>query len=349
MSLLEKLQKASVVPGTDILKDSTFFTKQDIVQTEVPIINAAFSGELDGGIAPGLTMVAGESRSFKTLLCLYAMRAFLKKYSDGVAILYDSEFGITPEYLLAQEIDTSRVIHVPIENVEQLKFDMVKKLEEIKRGDRVFFMIDSIGGLASKKEIEDALDQKSVADMTRAKAIRSLLRIIVPHLSIKNISCLAIAHVYKTMDFISKDVMSGGTALVYYSNTCFRITRAQEKDSDGEISGYRFTINIDKSRFVREKSKLSFNVSFDEGINKWSGLFDLALEAGIIENPKKGWYCMPGEDKNFREKDTNTATFWVPILKRKDFQEFVRDKYKLPGGVSIVDEIAEVPVDDLEE
>ena len=62
-----------------------------------------------------------------------------------------------------------RVLHTPITNVEELKFDLIKQFEELDRDDNVIVVIDSIGNLASKKELEDALSEKSVADMSRAK------------------------------------------------------------------------------------------------------------------------------------------------------------------------------------
>ena len=192
MSLIEKLQKAGTIKQAAILSESPFFNAKDNVQTNLPILNIAFGGSLSGGLIPGLTVFAGASKSFKTLLGLYCMKAYFDKYPDSVALVYDSEFGITPEYLVSNGIDTSRVIHIPIEHIEMLKFDVVKRLEEIKRGDKVFLLVDSLGALSSKKEVEDALDEKSVTDMTRAKAIRSLLRIITPHLTMKDIPCIVV-------------------------------------------------------------------------------------------------------------------------------------------------------------
>jgi len=195
--LLDKLKKAGTIKHAEILADSPFFNAKDCIQTNLPILNVAFSGSLSGGLVPGLSVFAGASKSFKTLLGLYCMKAYFDKYPDAVALVYDSEFGITPDYLQANGIDTSRVIHIPIEHIEMLKFDIVKRLDEISRGDKVFIMIDSLGALSSKKEVEDALDEKSVSDMTRAKAIRSLLRIITPHLTMKDIPCIVINHIYQ--------------------------------------------------------------------------------------------------------------------------------------------------------
>lgn len=209
-SLTERMLKAGNIKSASTLSMSKFFNTKDPILTEVPIINVAFSGHLDGGLIPGLTVIAGASKSFKTLLSLYCMKAYLKKYPEGIAILYDSEFGITPEYLSGIGIDLDRVLHIPIANIEELKFDIVSRLQEIEKNDKVFIMIDSVGNLASKKEVEDAENEKSVADMTRAKSLKSLFRIVTPILTIKNIPMLAINHIYMTQEMFSKPVVSGG-------------------------------------------------------------------------------------------------------------------------------------------
>lgn len=333
MSLLEKLKAAGSIKA-ETVSDSSFFKPKDVIQTNIPIINVAFLGTLDGGLVSGLTTIAGPSKHFKSNLGLVAVKAYLNKYKDAVCLFYDSEFGITPEYLSAHGIDNGRVLHLPIEHIEQLKFDIVKKLEEIKKSDNVIIFIDSIGNLASKKEVEDAADGKSVADMTRAKQMKSLFRIITPHLTIKNIPCIVINHTYETISLFPKAVVSGGTGVMYSSNNVWIVGRSQDKEGT-ELVGYNFTINIEKSRFVKEKSKLMFNVSFDGGINRFSGLLDLALECGLVKKPSNGWYARVDtetgeiEPKKYREAETNTKEFFAPILGNTTFYDFVKNKYQL--------------------
>jgi RecA/RadA recombinase len=355
MSLLEKLQKAGTIKQAAILSNSPFFNAKDCIQTNLPILNVAFSGSLSGGLVPGLTVFAGASKSFKTLLGLYCMKAYFDKYPDAVALVYDSEFGITPEYLSSNGIDTSRVIHIPIEHIEMLKFDVVKRLEEIKRGDKVFLLVDSLGALSSKKEVEDALDEKSVTDMTRAKAIRSLLRIITPHLTMKDIPCIIINHIYQTMELYSKAVVGGGTAVMYSANQIFIISKSQEKDGS-DLVGWNFTINIEKSRFVREKAKLPFTVKFEGGISKWSGLLDIALESGHIIKPSNGWYSKVNmatgelEDKKYRLKDTENKDFWSSIILDKTFDEWIKRNYQISNGTLLtVEDIDATFADELED
>ena len=335
MSLLDKMLKAGAVKSSSVLSKSKFFEEKNPIQTELPIVNIAFSGSLKGGLIPGLTVIAGQSKSFKTLLSLYCMKAYLEKYEDGVALLYDSEYGITPEYLESFDIDTDRVIHIPVEDVEQLKFDITKRLEQIEKDDNVFIMVDSVGNLASKKEVEDAMNEKAVADMSRAKALKSLFRIVTPKLTAKNIPLIAINHVYQEIGMFPKAVVSGGTGIYYSANQIFIITKSQEKDGT-DLAGFKFTINIEKSRFVKEKSKLPFTVLYESGIQKWSALFDLALEAGFITKSTQGWYNLvdleTGEviEPRRRLKDIEQDDeFFQKLLDNHEFNVYIERKYKL--------------------
>jgi len=212
MSLLDKLKAVGSIKAETVAA-SSFFAPKDLVQTNIPIINVAFSGILDGGIVSGLTILAGPSKHFKSNLGLVCVSSYMKKYKEAVCLFYDSEFGITPEYMLSHGIDTERVLHIPLEHIEQLKFDITKRLAEIKKGDKVIIFIDSIGNLASKKEVEDAENEKSVADMTRAKSLKSLFRIITPHLTVKDLPCIAVNHVYAEVGPFARTVVSGGCLL----------------------------------------------------------------------------------------------------------------------------------------
>lgn len=329
-ALLDRLKKISTIKDSATLEDSMFFNEKDMIPTDVPMLNVAHGGAFDAGFSPGLTIWAGPSKHFKTSLTLIDVKAFLDKYSDGIVMFYDSEFGSPQAYFKSFGVSTDRVFHTPITNIEELKFDIMKQLDEIKRGDKVMIVIDSIGNLASKKEVDDALDGKSVADMTRAKQLKSLFRMVTPQLTMKDIPMVVVNHTYKTQEMYSKDVVSGGTGVYYSADNIFIIGRQQDKDGD-ELIGYNFIINVEKSRFVREKSKIPITVSFDAGISKWSGMLDIAMEFGLVTKPKIGWYTRPciENDKMWRIKDTNSKEFWLPVLKATDFAEQVQKKYKL--------------------
>ena len=333
MSLLDRLKKNSKVKFTDTLSQSKFFTQKDMVPTHVPMVNIALSGKLDGGVTPGLTVLAGPSKHFKTSFALLMAAAYLKAKPEAVMLFYDSEFGSPQEYFQQFGIDTDRVLHVPIMNVEELKFDIIAQLEEMDRNDDVIVVIDSVGNLASKKELEDAKNEKSVADMSRAKALKGLFRMVTPYLTMKNIPLLAINHTYQEIGLFPKAVVSGGTGIYYSADNIWIIGRRQNKVGT-EIQGYDFVINVEKSRYVREKSIIPITVSWEGGIDMASGLLDVALAGEFVVKPKQGWYAKVDQEtgeidgKNFRQKEL-TNEFWHDIITSDKFKKFIEDQYKI--------------------
>ena len=335
-SLLDKLKKNSSIKDSAILSKSKFFTEKDMVPTEVPMINVALSGKLDGGIIPGLTMWAGPSKHFKTAFSLLMAKAYMDKYKDAVLLFYDSEFGTPIKYFETFEIDMDRVLHTPLTDIEQLKFDIMQQLQEINRGDKLIIILDSIGNLASKKEVEDALEGKSVADMSRAKQVKSLFRMVTPHLNLKDISLIVVNHTYKEIGMFPKDIVGGGTGSYYSADNIYILGRQQEKTGT-EITGYNFIINVEKSRYVKEKSKIPISVSFDGGIQKYSGLVDIAIEGGFLSKPSPGWYAKVDQKSGeigdkVRFEATQTDDFMLPLLKDEKFKEYVNQKYGIAYG-----------------
>jgi len=246
------------------------------------MINVALSGRLDGGLTPGLTVFAGPSKHFKTAFALLLAKSYLEKYDDAAILFYDSEFGSPQSYFDSFGIDTKRVVHTPITDIEQLKHDSMAQLSNIERGDHVIIIVDSVGNLASRKEVEDAIDGKSVADMSRAKQLKSLFRMVTPHLTMKDIPMVVVNHTYKAID-----------------------------------------------------------VSFEGGISRWSGLLDVALEGGFVTKPSNGWYQRKGDEAKYRLKDTMTKDFWLPILKKQEFSDFVSSKYQISSSDLIGSDLSE--------
>ena len=177
---------------------------------------------------------------------------------------------------------------------------------------------------------------KSVADMSRAKQMKSLFRMVTPHLNLKDIPLVAVNHTYKEIGLYPKDIVSGGTGAYYSADAIWIIGRQQEKEGK-EIAGYHFIINIEKSRHVREKAKIPVSVTFEGGISKWSGLMDVAEIGGYINKPKIGWYeavnPATGEvlsDKLMRAKEiADNKEFWLMMFEKTDFADYIKEQYTM--------------------
>ena len=135
-----------------------------------------------------------------------------------------------------------------------------------------------------------------------------------------------------------KAIVGGGTGIYYSADTIWILGRQQDKDG-GEINGYHFIINVEKSRYVKEKAKIPITVSYDGGIKKWSGLLDLALEGGYIVKPSNGWYQLvdrtTGEvsGQKMRAADVeDNAAVWKELFTKTDFATWIKNKYSLVTG-----------------
>ena len=142
---------------------------------------------------------------------------------------------------------------------------------------------------------------------------------------------------------LENGVVTHNTGPMYSADTVWILGRQQDKDGK-DIKGYHFIINVEKSRYVKEKSKVPISISWEGGINKWSGLLELALEHGSVIKTKPGWYASVDPDgviseKSFREKQIITnGEFWANIIKTTDFAEFIKRKYQIGATKVILDD-----------
>lgn len=354
-SLAERFAKTTKLKGAGILSKK-FKEVSQYYDMKIPALNLAFSSYIERGFSNGIACIAGKSKSFKTLFGLVACKAYLDAEPDAYMVFYDSEGGASAEYFESVGIDPDRVIYIPVMNIEELKFDIVQKLEEIKKNysetgkyEKFIWFTDSLGNLASVKEIQDALDAKSVADMTRAKAMKSLFRIITPYFKNYNMQMICIMHTYDEIGGMGapKQIMSGGTGAMYSADEVFIVGKRQIKDGT-DLLGWQFILNVEKSRSIKEKSAIPFDVTYEGGIDKFSGLLDIACITGHVIKPKVGWFTRPSveNDKSWRKKETSTDEFWQPILNDESFLKAVHEMYALNGNNTLLQEkMSELVVD----
>ena len=161
-------------------------------------------------------------------------------------------------------------------------------------------------------------------------------------LKIKSIKSVGKKPVYEiTVDTahsytLSNGVIKTNTGLMYSADQVFFVGRSQEKEGT-EIAGYTFTINIEKSRHVKEKSKIGITVKHEGGLDVYSGLLDIAIATDFIRKPSNGWYSrvLNGEleDRKWRAKDTSCKEFWDPLIyEEPGFEAAINKKYKVANS-----------------
>lgn len=256
----------------------------EFLSTGIYIFNAMLSGSLFGGIQSNrITAFAGKSGVGKSYLAYNTCREAQK---DGWKIMYiDTENAIERQDLKKYGLDISedKLMLLSIGVVEDLRSTLTKlltKLKEQKREgkeiDKIMFVVDSAGMLGSRKENEDAAKGEDKTDMTRAKSMASLFRIITNDLGYLSLPMIVTNHTYDTMDMFPQEVMKGGQGLYYSASTIAFLTKAklktgEEDDMDIGQSGIRVTAKAAKNRLAKPK-KVKFEINFTKGCNPYIGL-----------------------------------------------------------------------------
>ena len=255
------------------------------LSTGIYVLNAALSGDIYGGIPDNrISVFAGESGVGKSFLCYNICR---KAQEEGYSIIYiDTEFAIELDQLPNYGIDISEDKFMLIRNnvIEDLKIFTTQLLDNLKEQssagneiDKFLIVLDSVGQLGSRKEVEDAKAGKEKADMTRAKSLASYFRIINSDLGMLGIPYICTNHTYKSQDLFPKDIMKGGQGLFYSASVISFLSKAKLKntsemdDLDLGQSGLIVTAKMMKNRMAKPK-KVKFEISFSSGCNEFVGL-----------------------------------------------------------------------------
>jgi RecA/RadA recombinase len=270
------LSKSSIFGET---MDKSVFSKIDeYIGTGNYLLNACISGSLFGGVPNNRSVCyAGPSGTGKTFLLLNNIR--MATQMGYTIIFYDSETAVDTDLIQRFGIDPKKLRYEPCNTVQEFRTSittLTKTISEQKRKGlkvpKVMVCLDSLGNLASQKEIDDALSGSEKADMTRAKTIKSLFRILGTQLAECKIPFIFTNHTYSGQSFIPIVTAGGGTGPEYFASIILFLRKAQLKENQVK-SGIIMTATPNKNRFAKP-TPVKVIIHFDKGMNAYMGLHD---------------------------------------------------------------------------
>ena len=261
------------------------------VDTGSYIFNALVSGSVFGGVSGNkITAIAGESSTGKTFFSLAVVKNFLDTHPDGYCLYFDTEAAITKSLLESRGIDTSRLVVVNVVTVEEFRgtalkaVDMYMKKPEAERKPCIF-VLDSLGMLSTSKEINDALNDKEVRDMTKSQLIKGAFRMITLKLGKAKIPMIVTNHTYDVIGaYVPTKEMGGGSGLKYAASSIIYLSKKKEKDGT-EVVGNIIKAKTAKSRLSKENKNVEIRLFYDErGLDRYYGLLELGEIGGLWKN-----------------------------------------------------------------
>lgn len=303
----------------------------DWIDTGSYALNAIISGSVYGGIPVGrITGLVGPQSCGKTLIISKTFAAAQKK--GMIPVMWDTEFAFDRNVAAALGCDPDRIKTYPVESIEDCKNQISVFLDRVieeKLEGKFIIGLDSLGNMASKKELNDAAEGKTSGDMgLRAKVIKSMMRTLTYKCARAKCPMIFSNHVYdnpgQMFPTLVKD-QTGGKGPLYLSSVLVQFgVRAEKKEDDADtktfvpiankVSGVTLRALTTKNRFVPPFLEVELYVNFRTGIDKYSGLVDMLKAFNLIKEIKSGIWAL-GEQKLGRVSEwKDDPKIWDTIL-----------------------------------
>jgi recombination protein RecA len=332
--LLDKLNSNAA-----FLDGNSLSTVSEWIDTGSYALNAIISGSLYGGIPMGrLTAFVGPESCGKTLMANKIMANAQKK---GMYVAYfDTEGALDEATAKRLGCNTAKIKHVPSEITEHCRNEIVQFLDTIvqnKLQGKVLIVIDSLGNLITAQEKKKIEEGSETLDMgNRSKQLKSLMRAVTHAAAKANCPVVFTNHIYEDPSQLHPTAIkkqAGGSGPLYMSSVIVQMAKKTEraedsknKDSNTEttliskgINGATLRALTTKNRFVTPFLEIEMYLNFRTGLNKFSGLLEMAEGYGVIER-RGHQFALNGESIGFYKDWKENEEVWnkiLPLLEKK--------------------------------
>ena len=273
----------------------------DYIDTGSYILNALLSGSIHRGLPSNkITAFAGESATGKTFFLLGIVKQFLADNPNGGVLYFESESALTPEMIEERDIDSKRFIQLPVSTIQEFAQQASRVVDKhIENSEAPLLLcLDSLGMLSTAKEVGDITEGADKVDMTKARIVKGTFRVLTLKLAKAGIPLLVTNHTYKQVGaMFPQDIMGGGSGLQYAASSIVFLSKRKEKVGTDIIGNVIHCKNF-KSRLAKENKKIDVLLTYDQGLNRYYGLLDLAEKYDIIKKVSTR-YEMPDGAKIF--------------------------------------------------
>jgi RecA/RadA recombinase len=293
------------------------------IDTGSYVFNGLISGSIFGGVSSNrITAIAGESSTGKTYFSLAVVKNFLDTNPDGYCLYFDTEAAVNKGLLESRGVDTTRLVVVNVVTIEEFRSKALRAIDIYLKKDEedrkpCMFVLDSLGMLSTEKEINDALNDKQVRDMTKSQLVKGAFRMLTLKLGQANVPLIVTNHTYDVIGaYVPTKEMGGGSGLKYAASTIVYLSKKKEKDGK-EVIGNIIKAKTHKSRLTKENHQVEVRLYYDErGLDRYYGLLELGEIGGMWKNVA-GRYEINGKKLYAKQILANTEEYFTEEVMQK--------------------------------
>jgi recombination protein RecA len=289
------------------------------VSTGASMLDVAISNRPYGGLPVGrITEITGLEQSGKSLVSAHLLAETQKL--GGLAVLIDTENAVSREFLEAIGVDTTKLLYVAAETVEQC-FEytetIIEKVRTSSKDKYVTIVVDSVAAASTEKEMEADYGKDGYATdkaIIISKAMRKITNLIGRQ-KITLVFTNQLRQKMNAMPFSDPWTTSGGKAIAFHASVRLRLKsmgtiKAKDGSGNERIVGIKVRCQVVKNRMGPPLRSADFDIFFDRGIDNYGAWLGMMKENAIVKQ-SGAWYeyidIESGEVIKFQAKDFPTT------------------------------------------
>lgn len=351
--LRDKILKKAKGTHISTLSHSTIAKNREWFPTPSYDLNRVLSGSLFKGIpSKTMTLIVGPEASFKSsFMCLCAAEAQRKGYEPWII---DTEGAWTDEFVARWGINADKTTYIYEPFVDNILVILTQIIEAIRKGEasKIALIIDSIGGIEMEKLIDDGLAGNVKADQGGlAKKIKRMLKLLLYICKAGDSLVFMSGHLVGDPQagmYAGPEKVGGGKFVSLAPDIIVNLKKYQIKDENRHVIGTSIKATPIKNRFYPPFNEAQIEINYQDGINKYAGIVDLALDANLVE--KAGaWFKMDGEtigqgQKSIENKLENEKELSDRILNKID--DWLKETKYSTYNADLAEEVGKIGFDD---
>ena len=326
------------------------------ISTGSSMLDLAISNRKNGGIPVGrITEITGMEASGKSLVSAQILANTQKM--GGLGVFIDTENACNEEFLQALGIDTSKLLYIQLETVEdifEVMENIITKVRESEKDRLVTIVVDSVAAATTKVEQEADYSKDGWAT-SKAIVISKAMRKITQMIGRQRVALVFTNQLRQKLGVMFGDpwTTSGGKALQFHASCRLRLKAAGQIKTkvkgQEQVVGIKTKAQVVKSRMGPPLRTAEFDISFDSGIDDFGGWLRVLKDYKMVSQGGS-WYTFTrenGDEIKFLSKDWNGKLEDDPTLKEEVYNK-ICDKvimdYKVDNfGIDDLEHTDETP------
>lgn len=337
-------------------KSSTGKSMLSCFAAKDPTIDYVLYFETEGSPTKGLLKFLNvDTKKIRGLKCNTFENYCIDKTTGEVKEVSDDKFPKKQE-----DLETEKYLFR--QGATRLMRNFINQIEFNGLSDKkILVILDSLGNIQTTREMNGIKDVGY-----KSQKIGEFFRSFDLSFERTNILFLYLNKVYTNiMGWGGGDIQNGGVSVEYNPSLSLELSVVSESDeiSDSEMKEEKERRNsalgssmkiiravVRKSRFGTELRRISFIIDFSSGPMKFSGLFELCRDFGVIEKAGKMYSCPGIFETNFYKKDfvkrimENETENMKKIQSKLEEaeQNLKEEKIKLNNSISDMEDVNEI-------